>query len=60
MQRSCGWEEHGIFKELKESEPVFLENAEGEGSVSGDEEAQRSLELACHGKVWGFDSKINE
>lgn len=38
MQRSCGWEEHGIFKELKESEPVFLENAEGEGSVSGDEE----------------------
>lgn len=37
MQRSCGWKEHGMFKKLKESELVCLENTDGEGSMSGGE-----------------------
>lgn len=37
MQKSCGWKEPGIFKKLKGSELVCLEDTDGEGSMNGDE-----------------------
>ena len=60
MQRSCGCKECGVFKELKEIEPLWGEDTEREGSMSGEEGAWRCLGPTRHDKVWGFDSKVYE
>ena len=49
-----------MFKELKEIEPLWGEDTEREGSMSGEEGAWRCLGPTRHDKVWGFDSKVYE
>lgn len=60
MQMSCGWKEHGVFKELQESRWCVWRILGRRVARAEDEVTGGSSGLACHGKVWGFRFKAYE
>lgn len=57
---SCGWKERAMFKELKESKPVCLENSEGEGGMSRGWRGMKKSRTCVSCPSVGIDSKVSE